>query len=76
MVCNHQLLGTKVNLPRIRHQRDVTFYLDAITKLVDQRDVVEITLISKEPSVKSLQDKCRLDNKILLIDRIIFTQEF
>lgn len=54
MVCDQQLLGAKVSSPRIRHQIDVTFYLDKINTLVDQRNVVEIILISKEPSRKSL----------------------
>lgn len=43
MVCDQQLVRAKVSSPRIRHQIDVTFYLDKITTLVDQRNVIEIT---------------------------------
>ena len=60
MVYDQQLLGARVSSSRIRHQkkkkkrhqRDVTFYLDKINTLVDQRNVVEIVMISKELSMK------------------------
>ena len=58
MVYDQQLLGARVSSSRIRHQKkkrhqiDVTFYLDKINTLVDQRNVVEIVMISKELSMK------------------------
>lgn len=49
MVCDEQLLDTKVGSPRIRHQTDVTFYLNKIIMLVDKRNVVKsYVLISKK----------------------------
>lgn len=52
MVYDQQLLGARVSSSRIRHQIDVTFYFDKINTLVDQRNVVEIVMISKELSMK------------------------
>ena len=52
MVYDQQLLGARVSSSRIRHQIDVTFYFDKINTLVDQRNVVETVMISKELSMK------------------------
>lgn len=80
MVCDQQLLGTKVDSPRIRYQIDATSYLDKITTLVNKKNVVEIIYwFQKSPPWNLSWDnkiKYKLDNKTLLIDRIILPQKF